>query len=779
MNSLTQIPHQIATLCLLACLSWACLAVGEPTATDTKPATADGNQDALSTLPPEALIAELRKKLAWANDALAQADARAEAASSTDAATPAEIAEFKLTLQPMAQVYRREIDSVARWQNLRQERARLEREMADWAGLGPPPHSFLLVDELREAVRFQTARLQALLAMDAALEQEAERRKDVLADANGKLRQANERLEGNANSPRWVWLRDMEAARGRLAEARVEGMQIEQRVNQEELAITRQRLAFSGRKLEAAKNQVAFSAADKQQVRERLAAERQRLQAELDALAPAVEASRKALDSANDRLEQGKLAGDAARLADLQDQAELQNEQTENAKIKAQALGRLLDFIKVRENLWALRWSSAENPDPQALPSMYDKLVKLQTELAPIREYLRQQNVLVSGQIFDSERQLQAPASAREAAQVQKLHDLYVERDAVYRRIGRDLDATVQLLDLWKQDLDERHQAEPLPARLKERLAQLREWAAAAWEFEVFAVQDSIEVEGQTITGKRSVTLGKLVTALLILVVGLWLASKLSRAWERLTVRRAWMDESAARIARRWLLCLAGVVLVMSSLVMVKIPLTVFAFTGGALAIGAGFGMQNLLKNLISGLMLLLERPFRPGDLVEVSGIRGRVMDIGMRSSHIRDGNGIETLIPNSTFIEENVTNWTLSNQLVRISVKLGVAYGSPVQELTELLLETADRHGLVQDKPPPQVLFEDFGSDALLFGLYVWVEIKPEVDWRIVASDLRYMINKTLAAHGIVMAFPQRDIHIDTAQPLQVRVLREPPAGK
>ena len=136
------------------------------------------------------------------------------------------------------------------------------------------------------------------------------------------------------------------------------------------------------------------------------------------------------------------------------------------------------------------------------------------------------------------------------------------------------------------------------------------------------------------------------------------------------------------------------------------------------------------------------------------------------------DGNGIETLIPNSTFVEENVTNWTLSSQSVRIAVKLGVAYDSPVQKLTELLLETAIRHGLVQDKPAPQVLFEDFGSDALQFGLYVWVEIKRDVDWRNIASDLRFMIHKTLSANGIVMAFPQRDIHVDAAQPLQVRLL-------
>ena len=184
--------------------------------------------------------------------------------------------------------------------------------------------------------------------------------------------------------------------------------------------------------------------------------------------------------------------------------------------------------------------------------------------------------------------------------------------------------------------------------------------------------------------------------------------------------------------------------------------------------------MQNMLKNLISGLMLLFERPFRPGDVVEVGGIRGRVTDIGVRSSHIIDGNGIETVIPNSTFIEQNVTNWTLSSKSVRIVVNIGIAYGSPVKEVKRLLLDVADQHGLVLGDPAPMVLLEDFASDALLFGLYVWVEINPEVSWKTIASDLRYMINKTLDEHDIVISFPQRDIHLDTSRPLDIRVLTD-----
>ena len=223
-----------------------------------------------------------------------------------------------------------------------------------------------------------------------------------------------------------------------------------------------------------------------------------------------------------------------------------------------------------------------------------------------------------------------------------------------------------------------------------------RDVALQIWDFELFAVQDNIEVDGQIISGKRSVTVDKVVSALAILIIGYWFAALCQVWFEGLAVTRLGMDASLARISRRWILFLEVLLLVVLSMLVVKIPLTIFAFMGGAVAIGAGFGMQNLLKNLISGLMLLFERPFRPGDMVEVGGIRGRVTDIGVRSSHIIDGNGIETVIPNSTFIEQNVTNWTLSSKSVRIVVNIGIAYGSPVRDVRKLLLEVADQHGLV-----------------------------------------------------------------------------------
>lgn len=132
--------------------------------------------------------------------------------------------------------------------------------------------------------------------------------------------------------------------------------------------------------------------------------------------------------------------------------------------------------------------------------------------------------------------------------------------------------------------------------------------------------------------------------------------------------------------------------------------------------------------------------------------------------------------MPNSTFLEQNVTNWTLSNRKVRYTLNVGVAYGSSVRKVSDLLLEVAGRHKLVLNEPAPEVLFMDFGDDALKFALYVWLEIGPgRRAGNIILSDLRFMIDARFAEHGVVIPFPQRNVHLDVDSPLPVRVMSEP----
>jgi len=187
-----------------------------------------------------------------------------------------------------------------------------------------------------------------------------------------------------------------------------------------------------------------------------------------------------------------------------------------------------------------------------------------------------------------------------------------------------------------------------------------------------------------------------------------------------------------------------------------------------------GFGMQTLLKNFVSGLILLFERPFRVGDVLDVGGDRGTVTEIGLRASVLQLWDGTETLIPNSSLLENKVSNWTYSSRKVRFTVTVGTAYGSDTRRVIQLLSEMAERHGVVEKEPKPQVFFTEFGESALTFELRYWVDV-IKANAAQVGSDLRQMIASALAENGIVIAFPRRDLHIDMARPLAVQIVTGP----
>jgi small-conductance mechanosensitive channel len=243
-------------------------------------------------------------------------------------------------------------------------------------------------------------------------------------------------------------------------------------------------------------------------------------------------------------------------------------------------------------------------------------------------------------------------------------------------------------------------------------------------------------------------------------------------------VERFAVDAAQARVLRRWMMLLTGFVLAVITLNLARIPLTVFAFMGGALAIGIGFGTQTLLRNFISGIIVLFERKVRVGDIVDVDGIQGVVTAVDIRSTTVRQFDGIETMVPNSLLLEQKVTNWTGESPTMRRVVKVGVAYGSPTRQVADIMKAAADEHGLVLKEPAPYVIFEDFGDNALVFALYFWVDLAKSNGMQ-VQSDLRFMLERRFADAAISIAFPQRDIHLDAARPLQVEVVGRavPPA--
>jgi len=197
------------------------------------------------------------------------------------------------------------------------------------------------------------------------------------------------------------------------------------------------------------------------------------------------------------------------------------------------------------------------------------------------------------------------------------------------------------------------------------------------------------------------------------------------------------------------------------ALIGIGLDLSKLTILVGALGVGIGFGMQDLVNNFISGLILIFERPIQVGDAVTVADISGRVKSIGIRSSIIRNWSGAEVIVPNGHLISNKLTNWTMTDQLRRIEIKVGVMYGSDVNKVMETLLNCAKENQKILTRPAPYVLFQDFADSELEFELRCWTSDYGA--WIDIRSEIRVAIVNSFEKEGIVIPFPQRDLHIIT----------------
>lgn len=256
-------------------------------------------------------------------------------------------------------------------------------------------------------------------------------------------------------------------------------------------------------------------------------------------------------------------------------------------------------------------------------------------------------------------------------------------------------------------------------------------------------------------------TVLQIAVALLTLFVGIWLARwserKLSKRLEQRKV-----DAGVIQLVRRLFYILVVAILVFTTLDLMGIPLTAFAFVTGAIAIGVGFGAQNIINNFISGWILMGERPIRVGDFLELGDALGTVEVINTRYTRVRRLDGVRLMIPNSQFLENTVVNWTIVDRKLRSSVRVGVRYGSDTQKVKLLLDDILANKSDILADPPPTVIFEDFGDSALIFDAFFWIESSSERTLRGVRSALRFEIDKAFKENDIVIAFPQRDVHVD-----------------
>ena len=269
----------------------------------------------------------------------------------------------------------------------------------------------------------------------------------------------------------------------------------------------------------------------------------------------------------------------------------------------------------------------------------------------------------------------------------------------------------------------------------------------------------------------QALTVGN-IGAVLLLLVGGYLASRFIGHLFGQRLAKTRIGPDVAYTIQRIIFLSLLVLVVLTALNLLGVPLTAFAFATGAIAIGVGFGAQNIINNFISGWILMAERPIRIADFIEIDGTNGVVELIGNRSTRIRRVDGVHLLVPNSRLLEQTVVNWTLVDREIRTSVKVGVAYGSPVRDVADLILQAVNAQAEVKDKPAPSVVFDDFGDNALIFETFFWCDVGGEKILREIRSEIRFRISALFEENGITIAFPQRDVHLDSHRPLDIRLM-------
>lgn len=293
----------------------------------------------------------------------------------------------------------------------------------------------------------------------------------------------------------------------------------------------------------------------------------------------------------------------------------------------------------------------------------------------------------------------------------------------------------------------------PRPALLDLAIDSLGGHVVDVWKTPLFTLSNPVYVNGELVQRASSVTLGMLLTALAILLVGGIVSAGLSR-WLRARVsRRFQLDPTTGAIVQKFTNYTLLFLVCLVALSAVRIPLTIFALLGGAAAIAVGFGAQQLANNLISGLILLFERPIRIGDLVEVGGHTGTVASIGTRCCQLHRDDGVEILIPNSVILQGTVVNHTLRGNLNRLETPVIIASKAPVEKALQILRETAASHSPVLKERGIEVLVQEIGSASVTLRISYWINTKDQSASAQIQSDLRLSILHRFEAEGIDLA--------------------------
>jgi small-conductance mechanosensitive channel len=267
------------------------------------------------------------------------------------------------------------------------------------------------------------------------------------------------------------------------------------------------------------------------------------------------------------------------------------------------------------------------------------------------------------------------------------------------------------------------------------------------------------------------ITISHLVVAAFAILLSLVASRFIRLALRKQVLDKMHIDKGLEYALLRFIHYIILIIGVYIGLKTINIPLGAIVGLFAVIGVGIGFGLQNLASNFISGVILLLERPVKVGDRLEVNDVWGDVKRINLRTTLIETPDNIAIIVPNSKLLENEVTNFSYGDPKIRLRIPVGIAYGSDCEKASEIMIQAAAENNRVLKNPAPKTWFREFGDSSLNFMLLCW--IPNAVEKFDVISELNHAIDKGFRENGIEIPFPQRDLHLRSAE-ATVRFLRK-----
>jgi potassium-dependent mechanosensitive channel len=438
--------------------------------------------------------------------------------------------------------------------------------------------------------------------------------------------------------------------------------------------------------------------------------------------------------------------GERKRIEVRLDMAREARELANRTAVGAQAWSAALDeSLRVGKTMLSV----AQNPSHEAYVNARKQAEQLLAQGDPWREQIRRYLQDARGRLDELEAQPGSTDPASAKLEEQRL-DLARQRVAQLRNVSTLFETLLGHAEQLREESNQLLARSSYSERFTQRVTELGKKMANLWNLELFTTQEkTIGEDGSIATRMRGISVGKIVLGVIGLAAGVFIARRLARILTDNLSRRHGVETARAAFLEKVLFYLFLVFVVFTTLNWLRIPLTAFAFLGGALAIGIGFGAQTLMNNFISGLILLAEQRIKVGDVIEADGHLGRVMNLGTRCSRVRKFDGVDVLVPNSYLLEKNVINWTLSDAHHRYDFLIRVSNGASTELAMSTLYRSLEDQPEVLKAPKASVIFEALGGNALNFHLYYWLDIRRS-DANKVGSEIRLRIDRLCREAGI-----------------------------